>query len=345
MATDANGVITTSLASADYTVFLAFSGSTMYYEEKTAVLPKGTTELTIKVAPAVDESTYDTWGANGFYYVGVGGTYVTLQSGVVNYFIFEPEEAGVYRFSTSDPDAIISYQNVRTYLTDLTKDTDYDSKTNSFTRNVKPSNIGGNIAIGIKGTTDCILEIIRISDPILDESDIEPVDYKPNLNPKDFKFDKTPKKFEYVDLTSDLSMADLYKDSSGYYHLNSVDGPMLYMCLGWDTLEAPYVSMYKMLGVSGVGGTAFGKTFRENGTIRKESYVDCMIAYVNSVDKATGMYPLNDDLIYMIKNGGEGKGWWDPDNGNFLFKDENGNPNPAGLNTDIAWMFAVCYVP
>jgi hypothetical protein len=43
----------------------------------------------------------------------------------------------------------------------------------------------------------------------------------------------------------------------------------------------------------------------------------------------------------MLLNGGGNKGWYNKDNVNYIFKDSS--QNVLTVNTDIAWMFAVCY--
>ena len=128
----------------------------------------------------------------------------------------------------------------------------------------------------------------------------------------------------------------VYNEKDGYYHLNSADGPLLYVSLG---SNARYVSMYVMLGLTGVGGTSFTQTFydAEGKAVRREDYTTCMQAYATYADSTYGVYPLTEDLAYMLRQGGDYKGWWKQDSGNYLFTDvEN-------LNTENAWMFAVCW--
>lgn len=138
-----------------------------------------------------------------------------------------------------------------------------------------------------------------------------------------------------MDLTAKEATA-VYSEADGYYHLNSADGPVLYMNLGED---APYISMYRMLGYTGFGGTSLNRSFYdENGEfVKKEDYTECMCSYVECIDEATGLYPLTEDLIYMVQNGGEYKGWWDEENPSYMFADLE------GFNPAIGWMFACCY--
>lgn len=352
--TGSDGKVTASLESADYTVSLAFSGSDLYYEPKKAVLPAGTTSLTIKVATGVSGEYESIYGMYTAYFLDVGGTYAEmLQSDVTSYFIFEPKVEGVYRFTTSDPEARIGYWGGSVfYISDMTSSTDYDPAANSFTRNIKKGNLGGVVVIGITGDLDCIVEITRISDPILDETDIVADVYEALTPPISFKIPAADgRKLQYVDLTGKTSDYQIVMGSDGYYHLNAATGPLLYMNLGPD---ARHLSMYNMLGYTGFGGTSLAASFYDgNGSVvSREDYTECMCAYVECIDSYVegtqgndyGVYPLTEDLVYMIQNGGGYKGWWNLDSPNYAFLDNAGNKR-TDINLEIAWMFAVCYVP
>ena len=68
-----------------------------------------------------------------------------------------------------------------------------------------------------------------------------------------------------------------------------------------------------------------------------------MIEYVNSRCKKTDVYPLTDDLVFMLQKSSEVKGWSDIDSYDYLFYDADHEKIP-GANENIAWMYAVCYV-
>lgn len=338
--TNSSGVATATLASADYTVSLAFSGTQLYYETKLAVLPAGTTELTIKVAPGVSGKVQPLYVGNA-YYIYVGGNYVTMQANATNYYIFEPEEAGVYRFSTSDPDAILSYWGGNTsFINEMTSSTDYDPATNSFTQNWKQGNIGGIIIIGVTGTEDCIIEVTRIGDPILDETDLVPEVYKPAQTPKKFTINKAQgRRLTYVNLEGKTEDYQIVLGSDGYYHLNSATGPLLYINIG---PNAPYHSLYYMAGAggNGVAGNGIKATIYENGiAVRRIDFSECMLSYGECADANYGIYPLNEDLRYIVQTAGEYYGWWDSESSNFWLD------TVENLNPELGWMFAICYVP
>ena len=342
--TDAQGKAAAELEPARYSIVLAFADSGWYYEEKAAILPEGTTELTIHVAQGVSGTMEELYVGNA-YFLSVGGTYVTMQPDVVNYYIFEPTDPGLYRIGTSDPEARVGYYGGNTFfISNQTASTDYTEENNYYTINVKQGNIGSVFIIGVTGASDAIVEVIRLGDPILDETDIVPEVYTATTPPKAFKIKAADgRKLKFVDLTASTDDFRIVMGEDGYYHLNSADGPLLYMNLG---PNAPYISMYNMLGYTGFGGTSLTASFYDaNGSVvRREDYTACMCSYVESIDPTYGVYPLTEDLVYMMQNGGGYKGWWNPESANCVFMDEEKVLDPT-INLELGWMFAVCYVP
>ena len=83
--------------------------------------------------------------------------------------------------------------------------------------------------------------------------------------------------------------------------------------------------------------------YDENGNfVKKEKYDDCLLKYFEVMDEKTGLYPLTEDLKYIIQSRGEYSGWFDTTKDLYLFKDENGNKVP-GINEEISWLFFCCY--
>ena len=83
--------------------------------------------------------------------------------------------------------------------------------------------------------------------------------------------------------------------------------------------------------------------YDEDGNfVKKESYSELLLEYIELADTETGVYPLTEDLKYIIQQRGEYVGWWDAESPNFIFKDATGLP-VEGLNTEIAWLFMCCY--
>ena len=336
--TGSDGVATAELPSGKYTVNLVFSGSKKYYEQSDAVLSVGKPNLVLRVTGTKAVSPVAEWYGTS-YTVKLGATYVSVkQANVDTFFEFTPTQEGTYRFSVTNPDAKVSYWgNPFT----ANKQEVAGATATSYQLNIKESNIGGTYLIGATGAKEYILVIERLGSAVLGDEDIPWEAYKGD--PPEVKYNKNPgQDLKYVDLTAKTSSYKLVLGVDGVYHLNSATGPILYVNLG---PSAQYVSLYNMLGVSGVGGTNFGQIFRNSdGSIdRKESYNDCMTAYINCRNPQTGsaafeVYPLTEDLMYMLKNGGEHMGWWDESSNNYLFADLGSKFNP-----ELGWMFAVCY--
>lgn len=332
--TDGTGQVSASLEPGNYTVSLAFSGSRMYYEAAKAVLSSSRPVLTLRVTNVTGGKPADEW-FGPTYTVNLGGTYVEMQPNVVTYFGFTPEQEGTYRITASNPDATISYWGSINYP--IQQEINGGVASNTFELNVKESNIGGTYAIGVTGVRNSILEIERIGSAVLDDTDMPWEIYQGSRPTKAYSAG-SGKKFTYVNLTGKTSDFTPVLGSDGYYHLNSATGKLLYVNLG---PNAPYISMYNMLGFTGFGGTRLGQYFYDsNGNLlRKEDYTECMSAYVECIDPNYGVYPLTEDLMYMLQNGGDNQNWWNADNeNNFLFADLG-----AAFNEELGWMFAVCY--
>ena len=84
--------------------------------------------------------------------------------------------------------------------------------------------------------------------------------------------------------------------------------------------------------------------FDENGQfLRKENYADCLLQYISCMDEDTGVYPLTEDLKYILQMEGEDSGWFDPNQALYLFRDDNGN-QILGINNEISWLFMCGYI-
>ena len=70
--------------------------------------------------------------------------------------------------------------------------------------------------------------------------------------------------------------------------------------------------------------------------LKKEDYSAILTEYFKNMDQKEGVYPLTNDLKYIIQNGC--KQWWDKND-----PDYNEAFAIANCNPEIAWMFALCY--
>ncbi len=348
--TDSDGVFVTELDYAAYRVQLA--GTTWYYEASTAVLSATKTELTILLSSELTGQTVSAYVADSgaAYQVNLGGTHVKLGSGAgsystdkgVNFFAFVPTEPGIYRFTTSNPNAKISDWGSNPYF--FMEQPDSVGADNSFTSVVQKANLGATYFVGVSGTSDvteCVLEITRLGDPAYDPQYVEPTVYQGTSTPRKYTFPGGT--LTYVNVfgaSEDYTL--VYNQTDGYYHLGTVNGPVMMIQLG---TGAPYVSLDLMINGDGVaGGTSFRAAYYDSyGNYVKEDYTQLMMKYIECMDTKTGVYPLTKDLVYMLQKGCAYNGWTDSSSPSFLFLDRTGAPL-AGVNSEIAWMFACCYV-
>ena len=116
----------------------------------------------------------------------------------------------------------------------------------------------------------------------------------------------------------------VYNENDGYYHLNSASGPLVLVRLAED---CEYIACFKtMLDRSGVVKYFFDE---DKKLEKKESYSECLLEYIKYVDEKEGVYPLNKDLEYIIKQRGDYTGWWNAESSGYIFKDIDGNILPG----------------
>lgn len=338
--TDDQGVATASLAAGDYTVAIPEG---YYTPEEENLLTQENTSVSILAVNLVTGET-DNLYDNPTPILQLGATYVDgLQSSTDNYFLFVPEVDGQYRFTGLYTQGSISYWGNNTnFITNITGTTDYDSATNAYTLNIKPSHLGSTFVLGLSGDTQGVILIERIGDAVLDITDMEETPYVGQQPESGFRL-KVPagQKLTYVDVFD--KVVTWHKGSDGYYHLNSPTGPVLYVNLGD---SAPYLAMSKCMGVTDEHAVykLVYVYYDENGTpIKKESYNACMTEYVKARCPSTDVYPLNDDLIFILQQASLVKGWGDISSVDYMFYDANGEKIP-GVIPEIAWMYACCYL-
>lgn len=349
---DKEGCVKKELAKGDYTVELVFTdeGTIGHYDKEAAVLSadKVTTEIVLMngvcgeperlyaKSPITNENKdYDA------YYVNAGSTYVTVESKERNYFLFTPKEAGTYKFTVDNNDMKFGYYGSPYFVQSESAEEVVD---NSFTISVSSSNIGvdgggtSTYVIGVDGldeTANCVLSIVRIGDAEFSISDEPWTEYKTTCDIKPFTLELAAgESLTYVDIEGDAADYKVVKsDADGYYHLGTEDGPVVYVHLGEG---APWVSLQTVIMGDGLaGGAPIRKYFFDENDkfIKKEDYTDILATYFDNMDQNLYVYPLNDDLIYIIKNGCEG--WWTESSPDYIFD---------GCNSEIGWMFACCYV-
>lgn len=341
------GVAEKTLPTGEYTVELTFTGNPdgYYYDPAGLTLSPDKTALTVTLAnkPVESVSLYAAGEENPAYHAGVGSTYAQLAEGKRSYFLFTPTQAGTYQFSVTDNTAAIGYYGAPHFVQSESAAEVVD---NAFTVSVSASMIGTNgtgttvIVVGIDaGDNDhCLLNIARIGDPEHTLADEPWTIYEPTvpLSPYVLPAGATLGEF---DLSASQDAYQLVlNENDGFYHLGSADGALVLVRLGEDT---KYLASFKtILEKSGVVKYFFDEN---EEFIRKESYSECLLKYIENMDEDDLVYPLTEDLKYIIQQRGEYAGWFDPDASVYLFKDINGEAIP-GINNEIAWLFMCCYI-
>ena len=344
---DDQGIAEKTLATGEYSVELTFTGNAegYHYDKTNLSLSAQKSELTVTLAQKATESVelYAGGEENTAYRVNVGSTYVSLAEGKRNYFLFTPTVAGTYEFSVTDNSAAIGYYGAPHFVQNLSAAEVVDNK---FTISVSAGMIGTSgtgttvIVVGVDtgDHNNCVLNIQRIGDAEQTISDEPWIIYKTTAKLSAYTLPAGAVLGEF-DLTAATSAYQLVlNEKDGFYHLNSADGPLVLVRLG---KSSKYLdSFQKILESSGVTKYFFDEN---DQFVKKESYSDCLLEYIANMDADHGVYPLTEDLKYIIQQRGDYSGWWDPDASLYLFKDVNGDRIP-GINADIAWLFMCCYI-
>ena len=343
---DANGVATKTLPKGDYTIELVYTDDKAigYFDPATAVLSAEKTTAQIALLNAVGGEGEELGIGDTTvkaYRVAVGSTYLNVTKGVRNYFLFAPTQAGTYQISIDNAQMKLGYYGSPFFIQDNSVT---EVVNNSLKVSISQSMIGTDntgtttLVLGVDGTdadASCILDIKRIGDPAWSVADEPWTPYITTHTPTAFTLEGD-KELTYIDITGATADNQLvYNEADGYYHFGTADGPVVYMHLG---KNAPYVSLQTVIEGDGAAGGAPIRRyfFDENGNfVKKEDYTDILATYFASMDANKGVYPLTKDLEYIVKNGC-GK-WWGADPNERM-------PAFDGCNTEIAWMFALCYV-
>ena len=342
---NAEGVAEKVLPKGDYTVQLQFTDSDVkyVYDESQLSLTGDKTELEILLSYGLGEesrSLYVTDRDYEAFAISVGCTAITLNPEKMSYFLFTPAEAGTYEFSLVGSDAAIGYYGAPHFVQTQSAAEVVDNK---FTMSIRQDMIGTGdtgttvLVLGVAaGEGDAVFAIERTGDPQWTVAD-EPWTIYEGTGPMT-AYTHNGAQLTDFDLTA--SGYTLVLGEDGYYHKDTADGPVVLVRLGKESGGSKYLDDFQtILEHSGVNKYFYD----ENGDfVKKEKYDDCLLKYFEVMDEKTGLYPLTEDLKYIIQSRGEYSGWFDTTKDLYLFKDENGNKVP-GINEEISWLFFCCY--
>lgn len=345
-----SGVAEKTLPKGDYTVELQFTDSNVEYtyDDSDMTLSASKTELTVQLAQVMNEESKKIVVQDESFeahYVDVGCTQVELSNEERTYFLFVPTVAGLYDFSLIGSDSAIGYYGMPHYIQQTPAVEVVDNK---FSISIYSSMITGDVnatsvfVLGVDASeTDAVLAIERIGDPEWSIEDEPWTTYQATVTLSPYT---TPAGavVKDMDLTASTDTYPLVLDeATGYYHLNSADGPLVVVRLGEKSGGSDYLDSFEtILDHSGVVKYFFDA---DGNFEKKEDYSQCLLKYIENMDQETGLYPLTEDLVYIIQNRGDYAGWWDSTGSTYLFLDGNGNPIPD-INTEIAWMLYCSYI-
>lgn len=327
-----------SMPKKDYTIELEFAdGSKLRTYTSDMTITSKKPSLVVEVGEAIDvnsgkeyvdyESVYVKGNINdsrNAYYVTVGTNPVIGVKNVDDYvfFMFTPEEKGVYSFSTANKNEKISYW-VGNPMAGVSLDESMDYSNNKFTLSIE--NVGPSYVIAIKGAKTATLNIEKVgnvADAIKDT-----IYYEGKPAPKSLSVTGGKKLFDTSAATGTYNL--VYNEADGYYHLGSKDGSIIYVNLDHSTVSLTTL-------IANTGFKCYVYENENNPDLKKLvkiwDFTPRLTQYVNAAGK--GYYPLTEDLRFIIENGGKHQGWWD--SSSILFDGKDVNP-------EIAWLFFCCY--
>ena len=357
---DATGTAKKDLPAGDYTVQVdtTVSGAECWFDAEKAVLTADAPQLELTMAYAASgeasslTATVPGTDVSKEYQapdVGTGSVYVPLTAGDRSYVIFTPTEGGIYRFTVTG-EADVGYYGAPHFVQPHNLG---EMEDNSFSVSVADSGINEDgsgttrLVIGLdarEGAEGAILNIQRTGDKEWTIEDEPWINYQPKreITPYTLPEGVTLKNFELTAPTFAYNL--VLNETDRCYHLNSADGAPVFVQLD---RECYGISMKAMVGEiiyqDGVlmqSGTSSFRYMYCNSPedFFKEDYTDAMRQYVTNRDPQSGVYPLTEDLYYMMKMGIEFMGWCDPDHSNYRFAEV------PGINNEISWLFLCMFV-
>lgn len=326
-----------TLSLGNYTVTLDFmtgSGGE-YYDESSCVITEENASITIVIFEKLVSKDYTLYGpafdekSGKAYSVGSGSYAVKISAGIT-YFVFTPTKSGTYRISCeSNADIYVGNYGIPYYVMDHDIS---ESEGNGFIIEVSPLQ-GDNseytptvIGLTADDVSDCVLTVERIGD-ISDNPIFKPwseITAKMPLTQFTVEEGKT---FTSLDLSDpDLKVV---LDSDGYYHLGTLDGPLVVVKVA---AETKYIASFLTITETSVFGWY---DFDENKQfIKKESFNLLIESYAAICDEDLGVCLLTEELAYAIQMNGNYHEWFDFD-GNHIFGDDT-----AFILEENAWLFA-----
>ncbi len=341
--TDKTGSANFKLPTADYTVVLdSPTGDQFHYADAHLTAEVPTLELSVYAAvgkPFTMAAPSKVALTGGYvdmdaYDVKEGTTYTPLHATDHTYLVFNPTRSGYYEITCSEG-VDFSYHGMPILISDEPRMAPIDGV---ITIPVEEGSLGDdsisrlvfrlNAAEG-SDTTEALFTItykgaLHKTEEELASWTILEADSKA-LVPYEGDTSGT-----LTDVNITAADVKVVLGPDGYYHHDSETGPVVFLRI---SSENPYTQSFaKMCETDRIRAYLYD----ENGKfIRKEGYSELIMAYAEFAND-DGLVPLNDQLIYVLKNAGNYMGWWDYAKGSDIFGD-------LVVPAEVAWMFACAY--
>lgn len=337
-----SGVAEKTLTRGDYTVELQFTdpNAQYVYDASDLTLSAEKTQLQIVMSQKLGEESQELSVGNA-YYVKEGCTNIPLSAEGRSYYIFVPQEVGKYEVSLVGSNAAIGYYGGSVhYVWDHSA---VDVVDNKFAVNIKAGQLGGAVMIiGVDaGEGNAVLSVQNIGEPDWSVEDEPWTVYqaKSAITPYTLPAGAKLNKFDLTASTDTYQL--VLNENDGFYHLGSADGTLVVVQIGNTSEETDYLPPFEtILEKQGIRRYFFD----ENGDfVKKEEYSECTLKYIENADEQSGVYPLTEDLMYIIQQQGAQAGWFNAESAGYLFKDQDGN-KVIGINNEISWLFMCRYL-
>lgn len=259
------------------------------------------------------------------YYIKEGATKVTLTPNDYTFFIFSPINAAIYTITyEGNANLEIGYRGGSFFVQgiDISADTESVSTyENGLAISVYAGELGAEYVFAVKSTseTECILKIKNAGDPGTRIEDEPWTPYLEDTAMVEKQLNTTVSgTYTTIDLTN-LSLKAVYNETDGYYHLNTADGPIIFIDL---TSDSKFVdSIQTICGNQRIGTYVYDIN---GNVVEKRSYNELFLQY--GMPNAAGTpvdapirVPLTQKLAEAIQNFGEQNNWWNPTLGSNIF--------------------------
>lgn len=234
----------------------------------------------------------------------VGANVVSAAVEEITIYRFKPTKVGLYRVSVDDPNAILTFWYGSSQYVSTPAEEAVDGALT-----VTCTAVGQTLLLGLTGVESATVTIAEqpgyVAPPKVVYHTYENVH---NITDR-FSLPKEP--LTPVDITKPQT---LVADNQGIYHLNAVDGPIVYV----NTRASLWTDLYKLFYPDDVEGEEWppidvmrGRYDERGGRIYSYEFVDAMREYADAVDR-NGYYYLTVDLALCMQYYGADQGWYVP---------------------------------